>query len=350
MEFEDSQAMTAAFQLPDDSLVYDVQVSAGGDTDRVQVRRLWGTGPRPQEVAGEGWKLRVYRPPGPAASSAAIMLVPGTTGPGTLSGVAALLASHGYVAPVLIYLGEPGMAASLRQLPVEIFHGALRKLGALAGVDAGRLAIYAVSVGVIGVAYAFSVPEAPPVRSLVLVAGSSVVWQALAEGRPPKESAISYAGTMLPYVPIKAETLLGQVIRNAIAGKLSRRPRSRPLTLLPAYASGFADRAAVAAAAIPVEHIDCPILTISGGEDAMWPATQMARELHQRRREHGRASDDLMLDFPEAGHFFRPPATPTTINHNDSLVVGGVAAGWARAQREAWTGTLAFLAATLDSA
>jgi hypothetical protein len=86
MEFEDSQAMTVAFQLPDDSLVYDVQVSAGGDTDRVQVRRLWGTGPRPQEVAGEGWKLRVYRPPGPAASSAAIMLVPGTTGPGTLSG------------------------------------------------------------------------------------------------------------------------------------------------------------------------------------------------------------------------------------------------------------------------
>jgi hypothetical protein len=140
---------------PVDGLIDEQHGSA-----QTTVRRAWARGPRPERVDGKGWALQIYRPASidPADDpSPAVMLVPGTTGPGTLSAIAALLASHGYIA----------------------------------------------------------------------------------------------------------------------------------------------------------------------------------------------AGDDVELDYPGAGHFFRPPATPSTVNRNDSLVAGGAPAESAQAQRDAWTRTLAFLKASL---
>ena len=47
--------------------------------------------------------------------------------------------------------------------------------------------------------------------------------------------------------------------------------------------------------------------------------------------------------FPDAGHFLRPPITPTTVPWNDDLVSGGTAEGNARAQAEGWNAILPFL-------
>jgi hypothetical protein len=55
------------------------------------------------------------------------------------------------------------------------------------------------------------------------------------------------------------------------------------------------------------------------------------------------------LDLPAAGHFLRPPVTPTTVDRSASLVAGGTGAGSARAQRQAWTATLSFLRSTLGA-
>jgi dienelactone hydrolase len=351
MQFDDPTRSPVAFSPPDTFLDYEVEVRAETEVTSTPVRRRWATGASAEEISGDGWRLLVYRPPHAPALAPAVLLIPGSTGPGTPSAVAALLASHGYVAAVLVYLGEPGMVKTLRRVPVETFHAAARRLGELPEVDADRLALYAVSVGVMGAAYAFSVPEAPAIRALVLLAGSHVIWQALVEGPPPKEPAFTYGGEDLPYVPIRGERLLGQVARNAIMSRFSRRPRSRALKLFPAYAAGLKDQAAVEAAAIPVEQIKCPIATISGGQDAMWPASEMARVLHDRRRRYDRDGHDVIVDYPEAGHFLRPPICPTTVNRTKDLVAGGIAQGWARAQRDAWATTLAFLesALTLDA-
>jgi alpha-beta hydrolase superfamily lysophospholipase len=344
MRFGDPDRPPVAFAMSDDALTYTVSVSAGGEHDALEVCRRWATGPKPETLDGDGWRLQIYRPADLKRPAAAVILIPGTTGPGALSAIAALLASRGYVTGVVIYMGEPGLPESLRQVPAEIFHDATRMLSRLPEVDAQRVAVYAVSVGAMGAAYAFSLPDAPPIAGLVLVAGANVMWQALTDGQPPKESAFAHDGSGVPYVPIRGEKLLWQVARNAIAGKRSKRRRSRALTLLPASAAGLSDQTKAAAAAIAVERISCPVLTISGGDDAMWPASAMARQLHDRRRRAGYPADDLMLDYPEAGHFFRPPATPTTVNRNDSLVVGGTPAGSAHAQRQAWAATLGFLA------
>ena len=352
MEFVGPDHAAVAFSLSDDSTDYAIEVSGSEGAAHTTVRRSWATGPRPERVEGDGWALQVYRPAGSDSPdpSPAVMLVPGTTGPGTLAAIAALLASHGYIAAVFLYLGEPGMPASFKEIPVERVHAGLAQLGELAGVDSTRLALYAVSVGTIAAAYACSLPAAPSLRALVLVAPSNVVWQALNDsGPPPKASSLTAAGQPVPYVRVASGKLLGQLARSALLGKLSGRPRSKALTLLPSYAGGLRSTKAPAAAEIPVENITCPILTIAGGSDSMWPAAEMAQALHRRRKQHDAGHHDVELEYPGAGHFFRPPATPTTVNRNDFLVAGGTAAASAQAQRDSWTRTLAFLRAATQS-
>ena len=82
-------------------------------------------------------------------------------------------------------------------------------------------------------------------------------------------------------------TLLVKMVRVTVAARLSRRPRSRALTLRPAYAAGLENRAAVEAATVPVQRIACPVMTISGGagaargvgRDAVVPAIHARRTL-----------------------------------------------------------------------
>ena len=99
----------------------------------------------------------------------------------------------------------------------------------------------------------------------------------------------------------------------------------------------------MAQALIPVERIRAPLLLLSGQDDQMWPASEMARQIVDRRREHRVGAEDRHLDFPDAGHFLRPPITPTTVPWTEALVGGGTGPGNATAQREGWAALLEFL-------
>jgi hypothetical protein len=112
----------------------------------------------------------------------------------------------------------------------------------------------------------------------------------------------------------------------------------------PAYEPSLRDEGAVARATIPVERFDGALLLVSGDADEMWPATEMARAVAERRRAHGSGGADEHLRFPDAGHFMRPPITPTTVPWSADLVSGGTPQGNAQAQAAAWAGRLAFLA------
>jgi BAAT / Acyl-CoA thioester hydrolase C terminal len=139
------------------------------------------------------------------------------------------------------------------------------------------------------------------------------------------------------------ERLIGQMLSSALMRRLPGRRRSTAMRLYPAFDRTKDDPAAVAAATIPVERIDAPMLLIAGTGDAMWPSPAMARSILQRRREHGAGKDDELLVLPDTGHFIRPPATPTTVDHTIDLVSGGTPEGTAHGQRAAWTAALAFL-------
>jgi bile acid acyltransferase/acyl-CoA thioester hydrolase-like protein len=46
----------------------------------------------------------------------------------------------------------------------------------------------------------------------------------------------------------------------------------------------------------------------------------MAEALMARRRKYQGGGDDRLVTFPEAGHFLRPPVTPTTVAQNVARV------------------------------
>ena len=142
------------------------------------------------------------------------------------------------------------------------------------------------------------------------------------------------------------ERLLPEMVKHALLDRFSRHPRPHALHMLPAYAPSLRKKVEVEGASIPVERIECPLLLLSGEDDQVWPAAEMAEAIAERRRDAGVGARDSILVFPDAGHFLRPPITPTTVPWTDELVSGGSAEGNARAQAEGWNAILSFLRST----
>jgi pimeloyl-ACP methyl ester carboxylesterase len=178
--------------------------------------------------------------------------------------------------------------------------------------------------------------------AVVAVAGSSVAWQALVDGRPPPESRFTHAGTDLPWAPVVSSRLLGQLL----VGNPLRRLRGQPpqLHTLAAYEAGLHSPRATAAA-LPLERVDAPLLLLAGEDDAVWPAAEMARAIVARRGHRG---SDRVVIYAGTGHIsLRPPGLPATILRSGDLVFGGEPRAFAAAMGSCWTEVIAHLDAHL---
>jgi len=349
MEFASDDAAPVAFLAPPDRLEYLVEVRSNGEAaSRRIVRRWMAEGVRREQLRGDGFSGSLFLPAGDDAAPA-VLLVPGSTGVGALEPEAALLASRGYCAFVAGYMQEAELPPSLREIPVEALVSATQALAGDERVKGERIGWIAASVGTQGALAALALAD-PPVGCVVAIAPSSVIWQALPEnGRPPRTAAWAHAGQPLPWLPIHGERLLPEIVRHKILERFSRQPRPTALHMRPAYEPSLRDRDAVTQASIPVERIDCPLLVVSGDADEMWPASEMSDSIIERRRNHGVGSEDRQLRFADAGHFIRPPITPTTIPWSADLVSGGTAEGNAHAQAASWAAKLEFLSSATEN-
>ena len=338
MEFASEDVAPTAFVAAVDQLDYRLEARCGDETAASRVTRRWSApGVERRELPGEGFAGALFTPPGTEGQG--VLVVPASTGMRAMEPMAALLASHGYVTLVAAYMGEPGLPPALKEIPIEVVGEALSKLEAMAGPSA----VIAASVGTQGALAALAHGAAAPTRA-VAIAPSSVVWQALPDnGRPPRTAAWSHGGEPLPWLAMHGERILPEMIEHSLLDRLSRHPRPHALHMLPAYAPSLRNDDDVERAAIPVERIECPLLLLSGADDDMWPAAQMAEMIAERRSSAGVGGSDTSLVFPGAGHFLRPPITPTTVPWDDTLVSGGSPEGNARAQAEGWSAILAFL-------
>ncbi len=340
MQYTDTSTAPMAFVAPESFLDYEVTITNGAASDTVVTRRTWGHGTSNDRL-DQRWLLRSFSPGESDTPRPGVLIVPGSTGVAAVSPLAALVASHGYESAVLAYMQEDGLPENFQQIPIEAIRDGIASFMAQPEVDSAHVTVLAQSVGTAAALSALTLDDAPAVHSVILVAPSHVVWQALGKaGPPPKVSSLTKDGTDLPWVPIRGEKLVGQMLRHSVSGKLSRHPRSSALTMIDAYRGGLGDDEAVRKAGIAVEEIAAPMLIIAGLEDAMWPSADMAKAIYERRGS--RDGDDLLL-LPEAGHFLRPPATPSTVDRNESLVSGGTPTGIAAGQRSAWTAVLEFL-------
>jgi dienelactone hydrolase len=192
---------------------------------------------------------------------------------------AQLLASHGHPALALDYFGGPGLPPRLQRIPLEYFARGLRWVARQTG--ARRVGLYGVSRG--GEAALIVASRYPALVSgvVALVPGSTVGL-----GDDPHQPAWTQGGRPLP---------VGQ--------------------------------------AIAVERIRGPVLTSSGGRDAVWPSADYTREIHARLRANGFRFAHPDLRYPAAGHGASGPPYLPGLPQSES---GGTPAADAAARAALW--------------
>jgi dienelactone hydrolase len=224
----------------------------------------------------------------------AVLLFGGSEGGLSTAEEGALLASRGVPTLALAYFGEPGLPATLANVPLEYFAKGLRWLARQPGVDPRRLAVDGVSRGseaalLLGVEY----PQL--VHAVVALVPGNVVLCGYPQCGEP---AWTLHGKPLPY-----QTSFGPVGPHPI----------------------------------PVERIRAPLFLVCGGGDRVWPSCSMAHAIEERR--HGRGV--TLLSYPDAGHGVGYPVPNVPIR---SLETDGIEPlANARARVAVWPRLLSFL-------
>jgi len=90
--------------------------------------------------------------------------------------------------------------------------------------------------------------------------------------------------------------------------------------------------------------VGSPLLMLCGTDDQVWPAGPMAAALAAQRHAAGCDRDDELVVYSGAGHLIRLGLLPTDAQWTGGIALGGSREGQARAQADATTRVLAFLA------
>lgn len=213
------------------------------------------TGVRSRDLrpAADGVYGTLYQPAGTSVRRPGLVVFGGSEGGLSqfAAGAAALLAAHGYPTLALAYFGEPGLPATLTNVPLEYFAKALTLLRAQPGVDPRHVLVQGVSRG----------GEA----ALLLGATYPDLVDGVVAGVPSSRVQLS------PGLRGTAWTL-----------------RGRPLP---------------AGEDIPVERIRGPVLMNCGGQDGVWPSCLFLEAVRTRLADRHFAHPVTALEYPEGGHY-----------------------------------------------
>ncbi len=194
-----------------------------------------------------------------------------------------------------------------------------------------------------------SAVQFPQIHTVVAWAPSSAAWAAGGEDKTTREviPCWTWRGEPLPFAPLPLKRFIW---RSAFPVAVMK----QPVMFVNLFRAALRNRAAVERAAIPVEKIGGPVLLVSGGDDHLWPAGQMAEALLARARREKFPHAIEHLHFPRAGHMLRYPHLPTTSRYSQNkhlrgarFSFGGEAAADAEAQSTGWRRSIEFLRANL---
>jgi dienelactone hydrolase len=297
------------------------------------------TGNRPPIIG------RLFIPPGRGPHPAVVVL--SGTGGGFDLDKAAVLSRQGFATLALAYFGIPPLPTWLHRIPLEYFEAALGWLAAQPEIDAQRIGVLGVSRGaelalLLGAKF-------PAIHPVAAYAPSNVAWAAGGRDKATGEIIPSWTwqGSPVPFAPLP---LRGFMWRSAIpVAALRRRVMFRNL-----FRAGLRNREAIERASIAVERIGGPLLLISGGDDHLWPATEMSQAILARLKKNGFAHSVEHLNYPRAGHMLRYPYLPTTSRESGNTHLrgakfsfGGTPQADAEAQTDAWRRAIAFFKSSL---
>lgn len=272
------------------------------------------------------------------------LLVLGGSEGGCRRDLAAALASRLRV-PVLAlaYFGVPGsnLPATLQEIPLEYFAGALDWLATRPEVRAGPVAVLGISRGA---ELALLLASTYPGRILGVAANvpSAVTWQG--EGAPAAASSWTVGGVPVPFVPT---TMDADLLARFQAAIRERTPFAFREVYSHSLAQAPVDR--IAAATIPVERIGGPVMLLGSGLDGVWPSAGFVSRIAERLERSGFGFPVERLVYPSSGHLIQCGSQPTTLGRHWLpsmglfMDLGGTPAGSAAANADSWPRLTAFL-------
>jgi dienelactone hydrolase len=300
------------------------------DTASVQ-RFLLDTGIAAQHVDTNGVVGVLYTPQ-TRRNRGAVLVLGGSEGGIGGADVAALLASHGYVALAIAYFGVAGLPSELARIPLEGFTRALDLLEHRQGVRGAPLAIVGTSKG--AEAALLVATRDTRVRAVVAYAPSAVSWSCICAAA--QDPSWVEGGASVAFVPPGRDP--------------SYQPtRGEPVRSVINYRYRVADSSVAYRAEIPVERVRGRVLLVAGTDDALWPSAWSAQRIAVRSAAQGRAAQVNVLEYAGAGHLIGKAYLPSgsTLVAGGRLDTGGSAAANARAQADSWPRVLSFLSREL---
>ena len=334
---------------PPDAIMLPVPIrleAEGADGRRAEitiVRRVAGPGVTRQVIRTDGLVGTLFLPPSTGPHPAVLVVSGGGGGIDEFRG--AILASHGYAALALGHFAVEGRPRGLVNIPLEYFETAIGWMRAQPWFDDRLLAVWGASRGgelalLLGATF-------PEINAVAAWVPSGVVFWALGLAEPNDTRprvAWTFRDKPLPYL---------QEINTSGDPPPVSEP-GRPVAYTPFYRSQLRDARAVERATIPVEKIRGPVQLVSGGDDQMWPSSDLAEIALRRLETHRHPFPFRHLKYPEAGHMILVPywplpelrliTLPRVEGAQDVLLFqGGTAKADAEAGIDAWRDLQAFL-------
>ena len=288
----------------------------------VETARRAAIAVRSAKVVGD-----LYLPDAPGAHPG-IVVIGGSEGGIEVSGrLASALADAGFAALAVGYFGMDGLPQQLVSIPLERFDDAIDWLGQQPQVLGDNIALVGASKG--AEAALLIASARPGLAAVVAATPTHVAWQGLDVGAWSDVPSWTHQGKPVPYVRYNNEGPYWPLVEM--------------------YSRSLRDLPAVAAARIPVDRIDAPLLLLSGQKDQMWPAYAMAEDITRSLRT---AHPDALvehLSYADAGHgILGKPFDPDGPAGERLSALGGSPQGNLAARQDGWPKVLAFLHRHLD--
>jgi dienelactone hydrolase len=253
--------------------------------------------------------------------------------------IAAPMANRGFTVLAIAFFGMgDGTPDELGEIPLEYFQTCARHLLAQPTVTGPRIGLFGASKG--GEASPLVAATFPELfGGVVAEAASGFVASGVkrdADGHLVTNWTLHGEG--LPFV---------KPTDDAVAAYLAGDPDVRQ-RLGGVWESALADQDAAAAAQIPIERADCPILYLNGADDAMWPAHTWTGYSLRRLAAASYRHEVEEVVYQDCGHVLYPPYIPVDIPALKHPVTGmtnaygGTVAGNARASVDHWSRMIDF--------